>query len=113
MTVLNMDLAIQSRCAILSVDVNSIYLATQPAITSDDQNAALIYEKVFAKLKEFPSTDVKNPPIGEAEKFDPAEPETIAYLAHHRLHDRACCIERRRCPDVDLMRRLPTRKSIK
>ncbi|MGD0390800.1 MAG: hypothetical protein ABSC42_17790, partial [Tepidisphaeraceae bacterium] len=52
MILLNMDLAIRARCAILRVELNSIYLATLPAITSDAQNAAPMYEKAFARLRD-------------------------------------------------------------
>jgi hypothetical protein len=76
----NMDQAVRSRCALLSVKANSLYLATLPAIVSEDQNAGPLYEKVFARLKADPPNDVLNPPFGERDEFDPKEPATIAYL---------------------------------
>jgi hypothetical protein len=84
MTLLNMDLAIRARCAIQSVQVNSIYLATLPAITSESQNAAPLYEKAFANLQASREEEraVLNPPTGLHDKFDPDEPATIAFLAH-------------------------------
>jgi hypothetical protein len=80
----NMDLAIRARCAILSVRVNSLYLATLPAITSDSQNAAPIYEKAFARLRDASEAEMKvhNPPTGDHtdDQFDPDEPATLAFL---------------------------------
>jgi hypothetical protein len=75
-----MDLAVRTRCALLSVKVNSLYLATLPAVVSEDQNAAPIYEKAFARLKADPPDDILNPPFGCKKTFDPDEPATIAYL---------------------------------
>jgi hypothetical protein len=82
MTLLNMDLAIRARCAIQSLEVNSIYLATLPAITSDAQNAAPIYEKAMARLRDAQKEEeeIQNPPTGNRDTFDPAEPATIAFL---------------------------------
>jgi hypothetical protein len=81
MILMNMDFAIRARCAVLSVEINSLYLATSPAITSDSQNAAPLYEKAFARLRDDPPTDVNNPPTGAGVKFDPNEPATISFLA--------------------------------
>ena len=82
MILLNMDLVIRARCAIQSVEINSLYLATLPAITSDAQNAAPMYEKAFARLKDDREEEkqVQNAPVGNAENFDPNEPATIAFL---------------------------------
>jgi hypothetical protein len=83
-TLLNMDFALRARCAVVSVEVNSIYLATLPAITSDSQNAAPLYEEAFDRLKQDQDLEVQvqNPPTGNGENFDPAEPATIAFLKH-------------------------------
>jgi hypothetical protein len=85
MTLLNMDLALRARCAVLSVEINSVYLATLPAITTDSQNAAPLYEKAFAQLRDDQeeAKQVNNPPVGNGENFDPNEPATIAYLGRH------------------------------
>ncbi|MGD0541353.1 MAG: hypothetical protein ABSB33_07540 [Tepidisphaeraceae bacterium] len=64
------------------MEINSVYLATLPAITTDAQNAAPMYEKAFARLSDDPPNDVNNPPIGNSETFDPNEPATIAFLNH-------------------------------
>jgi hypothetical protein len=80
MTLLNMDLANRARLAILSVEANSIYLASLPAQTSEAQNAAPLYEKAFARLDADLPTDIQNDPIGNSLKFDPNEPATIAFL---------------------------------
>jgi hypothetical protein len=83
MILVNMDLAVRARCAILSVQLNAVYLATLPAITSDAQNAAPIYEDAFARLKDDREDEerVQNPPTGNNENFDPNEPATITFLA--------------------------------
>ena len=80
MTLSNMDLVIRARCAIESVQVNAKYFAALPAAPSYSQNAATYYEKAFAQLRDDPPTDVNNPPTGNNDVFDPAEPATIAYL---------------------------------
>jgi len=80
MALIDMDLAIRAKCAIQSIEINSLYLATLPAIRSESENAAPLYEKAFAHLKDAPPTDINNPPFGDAEKFDPAEPATVSYL---------------------------------
>jgi hypothetical protein len=81
MTLCNMDFAIRTRCALLSEKINSVYQANSPALVSDTQNAAPIYEKVFARLRDDPPSDVNNPPFGDSLTFDPNEPATIAFLS--------------------------------
>jgi uncharacterized membrane protein SirB2 len=84
LTLVNMDLAIRARCAIQSVEVNSVYLASLPAISSDSQNAAPLYEKAFSDLQESREEEstIHNPPTGDRDTFDPSESATIAFLAH-------------------------------
>jgi hypothetical protein len=83
MTLLNMDLMVRARCAIQSVEVNSRYVAWLPAITSDSQNAAPLYEQAFARLNNASDEEqqVHNPPTGDRDDFNPAEPATIKFLA--------------------------------
>jgi hypothetical protein len=85
MILLNMDLAIRARCAFLSVQLNSICLASLPAIASENENAAPLYEEAFARLHDAFDDEKKihNPPTGNHEDFDPNEPATIDYLAKH------------------------------
>jgi hypothetical protein len=82
MTVVNMDLALRARCAFLSTEVNSVYLATLPAITYESQNAAPLYQKVFDHLKADRAEEdaVSNAPTGNNETFDANEPATISFL---------------------------------
>jgi hypothetical protein len=81
---MNMDLVIRARCAIQGVEVQSQYLASLPAITSDSQNAAPLYEKAFAQLSAAQAEEaaVNNTPTGNSLDFDPNEPATIAFLSH-------------------------------
>jgi hypothetical protein len=83
MTLLNMDLMIRARCAIQSVEVNSRYLATLPAITSDSQNAAPLYEQAFSRLADAQAqeAEINNTPTGNSDDFDPNEPATIKFLS--------------------------------
>jgi hypothetical protein len=83
MTLWNMDLAIRARSSIESVEVNSLYLETLPAIVSDSQNAAPLYEKALADLKVDAGSDIHNPPLGDNSEFDPKEPATVAFLSRH------------------------------
>lgn len=80
-TLCNMDFAFRTRCAVLSMKINSLYLATLPANVSDPQNAAPIYEKAFERLRDDPPTDVNNPPTGNNVTFDPNEPATLSFLS--------------------------------
>lgn len=83
MTVANLDLAIRARCALLAVKSNALYLATLPPVVSEEQNAAPLYQKAFARLKKFPPNGIDNPPFGSHDEFDSKEPATIAFLDHH------------------------------
>ncbi|MGD0770497.1 MAG: hypothetical protein ABSB42_20115 [Tepidisphaeraceae bacterium] len=65
------------------MEINSLYLATLPAITSDAQNAAPLYEEAFARLRDNKEEEqVQNPPTGNSDNFDPDEPATITFLSH-------------------------------
>jgi hypothetical protein len=75
-----MDVAIRARCAILSVKAGQEYWAMAPAVVSEDQNAAPLYEKAFARLRADMGEDVNNPPTGNHQTFDPNEPATISFL---------------------------------
>jgi len=77
---LNMDMAIRARCALLSLQIGQEYWAAAPAVVSESQNAAPLYEKVFARFTKDHGDEIKNPPTGDSETFDPNEPETIAFL---------------------------------
>ena len=82
MVLLNMDLAVRARCAIASLELRSDYLAMVPAITSEESNAAPLYDEAFAQLQadfEY-EQQVHNPPTGDTRTFDPDEPATITYL---------------------------------
>ncbi|MGD1275934.1 MAG: hypothetical protein ABR964_01770 [Tepidisphaeraceae bacterium] len=81
MTLWNMDLAIRARANVLAVEADALWLATSPAVPSDAQNAAILYEKAFARLRDDPPSDVNNPPTGSNSTFDPREPAMIAFLA--------------------------------
>jgi hypothetical protein len=83
MTLLNMDLAIRARCAILDEKIGLIYVAATPAIVSESQNAAPLYEQAFKHLKNDPGTDIYNPPLGDRKIFDPNDPATVAFLKRH------------------------------
>ena len=84
MTITNMDLTLRARCALLSTQLNTLYIAMSPAIVSDSQNAATLYEQAFQRLKDDShEQDVQNPPTGNNETFDPNEPATIAFLSRH------------------------------
>jgi hypothetical protein len=82
-TLINMDLALRARCALLSTQLNTLYIAMTPAIVSDSQNAATLYEQAFQRLDKNPlEAEVHNPPTGDLDVFDPNEPATLNFLAH-------------------------------
>ncbi len=78
-----MDLAARTQCGLLYAQANTLYLASLPPVISEDQNAAPLYGEAFALLKEYPGTEVHNPPVGDNDDFDPNESATIAYLKRH------------------------------
>jgi hypothetical protein len=61
MTLWNMDLAVQSRAAVLKVEAGSLVLAACPPVASDLQNAAPLYEKAFAQLNADPNWKTVDP----------------------------------------------------
>lgn len=79
----HVDQEIRERCAFESAKVNFVYLAALPALASESQNAAPLYEKAFAALRTDHEEEkaVHNPPTGDHDEFDPNEPATIAFLA--------------------------------
>lgn len=81
MTLWNMDLAIRARANVLAVEADALWLATGQAVPSDEQNAALLYEKAFARLHADQPTDVNSSPLGNSDTFDPKESAMLAYLA--------------------------------
>jgi hypothetical protein len=82
-TIINMDIALRARCALLSTQLNTLYIAMTPAIVSDSQNAATLYEEAFRRLDNNGfEMAVHNPPTGDQDVFDPNEPATLAFLAH-------------------------------
>jgi hypothetical protein len=83
MALLNLDVAIRARCAILEVKVGMQYWAAAPAITSESQNAAPIYEKVFGVIPENSAANIYNPPFGGKEIFDPSDPATVSFLTKY------------------------------
>jgi hypothetical protein len=82
-TLINMDLALRARCALLSNQLSTLYVAMTPAITSDSQNAAKLYERAYQQLHDDNLEEkINNPPTGNGVIFDPNEPATLAFLAH-------------------------------
>jgi hypothetical protein len=82
LTLQSMDFEIRTRCSLQRAEVNSLYLASLPAIVSESQNAARLYEQAFAELRDRQDQEtlIKNYPTGNSLAFDPSEPATISYL---------------------------------
>jgi hypothetical protein len=80
MTAWNLDMAVRARASILAVEADALWLATAPAVVSEEQNAGPLYEKAFARLDNDSLRGVENSPIGMNATFDPKEPATVAYL---------------------------------
>jgi hypothetical protein len=79
-TLWNMDMAMRARADILAIEVDELWLATNPGVPSDAQNAAIFYHEALARLHDDPGKDVNDPPLGNGLAFDPKEPAMVAYL---------------------------------
>jgi hypothetical protein len=84
MTLWNMDLEVRGEGAAVRTEAGALLLAVVPPQLPDEQNAATLYEKAFARLKADP--DGKDPqyPL-EADSVDPKSPEVEKFLARHEV----------------------------
>jgi hypothetical protein len=84
MTLWNMDLEVRSEAAAVRTEAGALLLAVVPPQLPDEQNAATLYEKAFARLKADPDRNDPQNPL-EADSVDPKSPEVEKFLARHEL----------------------------
>lgn len=82
MTFWNMDLAVQTQMATVQVEAGSLMLAVAPPPIDDAQNAALIYEKAFARLDADKTLAEDTSPLKQ-DKPDMPSPATASLLDRH------------------------------
>ena len=84
MTLWNMDLEVRSEAAAVRTEAGALLLAVVPPQLPDEQNAATLYQKAFARLKADP--DDKDPSyLLEADALDPKSPEVEKFLTRHAV----------------------------
>jgi hypothetical protein len=71
MTFWNMDLAALNGVAMMKVQAGTLMLAVTPPSVSDSQNAALLYDKAFARLTADPELTEGSAPELDADVHDP------------------------------------------
>ncbi|MGA2230281.1 MAG: hypothetical protein ABSH22_05225 [Tepidisphaeraceae bacterium] len=81
MTLWNIDVAVLARADNVALEAQTLYIAEMPAITSDAENAAPLYEKAFDLLRGDHPDDLQSWPPGHGNTFIPDEPAMKAYLA--------------------------------
>jgi hypothetical protein len=84
MTLWNMDLEVRGKAAAVRTEAGALLLAVVPPQLPDEQNAATLYEKAFARLKADPDRKDPQNPL-EADSVDPKSPEIGKFLARHDL----------------------------
>jgi hypothetical protein len=80
-TLWNIDVAVLARADNLALEAQTLYIAEMPAITSDAENAAPVYERAFDLLRGSFPDDLQSWPPGKGDTFLRDEPVMKAYLA--------------------------------
>lgn len=84
MTLWNMDLEVRGEAAAVRTEAGALLLAVVPPQLPDEQNAAALYEKAFARLKADSDRKGLNNPL-EADSVDPKSAEVGKFLAQHEV----------------------------
>jgi hypothetical protein len=82
MTFWNVDLAVRNDAANLRTETGAMLLSVAPPQVEDDRNAALLYEKAFARMKQDPSLTSAESLLVQANP-DPASPAVAQLLDRH------------------------------
>jgi hypothetical protein len=82
MTFWNMDLEVRAQAASLSNEAGAMMLSISPPAIPDSQNAALVYEKAFARLHADKTIGVLDSPLSP-DHPDTDSPVVVAFLKHH------------------------------
>lgn len=79
MTFWNVDLAVRNDAANLRTEAGAMLLSVAPPQVDDDRNAAVLYEKAFARMKQDTSFTSPDSPM-EQDNPDPASPAVAQLL---------------------------------
>lgn len=79
MTYWNADLAVRNEAANLRTEAGAMLLSVAPPQVDDDRNAAVLYEKAFARMNEDKSLTSPDSPLGQ-ENPDPTNPMVAQLL---------------------------------
>lgn len=82
MTFWNLDLQVRNEAANLRLEAGAMVLSVTPPPVEDDRNAAVLYEKAFARMKGDPSLLATDSPL-EADEPDLNGPAVAQLLEHH------------------------------
>ena len=82
MTLWNMDLAVRGEAATVRTEAGAMLLSVAPPQVEDERNAAILYEKAFARLKADKSLASEDSPL-EADAPDLTGPAVTQLLARH------------------------------
>jgi hypothetical protein len=82
MTLWNMDLEVRQQAAMTGLEAGATMVSVAPPPLADSRNAALIYEKAFARLRADPACKSGDSVLGR-ENVDVKSPEVQAFLEHH------------------------------
>lgn len=82
MTLWNMDLAVRGEAATVRTEAGAMLLSVAPPQVEDERNAAIVYQKAFARLKADKSLADPDSPL-EADATDLNGPAVAQLLARH------------------------------
>jgi type II secretory pathway pseudopilin PulG len=82
MTLWNMDLAVRGEAATVRTEAGAMLLSVAPPQVEDERNAAILYEKAFARLKADKSLVAEDSPL-EADAPDLTGPAVTQLLGRH------------------------------
>ncbi|HEY2584644.1 MAG TPA: hypothetical protein VGI81_02640 [Tepidisphaeraceae bacterium] len=82
MTLWNMDLAVRAEAANLRTEAGALLLSVAPPQVEDDRNAAVLYEKAFARMQADKTLSDAGSPL-EADRPDLRGPSVAQLLARH------------------------------
>ena len=82
MTFWNVDLAVRNDAANLRTEVGAMLLSVAPAQVEDERNAAMLYEKAFARIRQDSSLTSADSLLNQ-EDLDPASPAVAQLLERH------------------------------
>ena len=84
MTFWNVDLALRNDAANLRTEAGAMLLSVAPPQVEDERNAAVLYEKAFARMKQDAALTSADSPLAQDDP-DPASPAVAQLLDRHAI----------------------------